>query len=758
MKILDAVRGAFELFSAIGERSRQRDLPVQRKSLSAFARWWNSGADTIPAGITTEWMTEPYAEHPTVNLAIRTVATAIGQLEVEVWPKGARGRRGQKPIENHWLPALMAQPSDQLRGDQLKEAVASFMLYRGECFAWSREVARDRAGAPGRPNTILLLPPEQVRPIKDRRDPYKIAAWEWWSPDSGWNEIPAIEVTQWKLLNPFDRFRGLSPLRSLMLEYTTDHKAAVWNRSNLEHNAIPPIAFSSDKPWPQEDREIFLDSWENKYMGTSRQGRSAALPDHVKATVMKLTHQEMEFLEGRRFHREQILSIYGVPPAVAGIYTATPYATSREQMKHFVQKLMPLLRYIESVLTVDLLNRYERNLEARFKVEDMLAEVQSAELAEKVSVAVQLWGMGFPAADVAERLNLGLDTERKPWLKIGWLPFSVQPAEMSMLGPEDDEEPPVPGDDEDEPEDDGEDGSEVEAAARRVGSSASRLGADEVVEAARRIRLSLPARKDAAREARWTGLAARYQDVGYAYAKSLRSWLWDLRSQVLGRLEKHGPVKDASATLSDHFKAVREDDADSLLFDGEAAQIRFMAITEQSWRRASARGADVLKDETGLKFDFNFLDPKVVSYFAQKRIKVADASDKVRGRIRSAIIEGIREGETVKDIAARVRDAFDVERSRSMTIARTETAQAFNGGHYHAMRQAGIKFHEWLSSQDDRVRDSHVSVDGEAVAIGERFSNGCLFAGDPSASADETINCRCGNVPLAASDVADVED
>jgi hypothetical protein len=50
---------------------------------------------------------------------------------------------------------------------------------------------------------------------------------------------------------------------------------------------------------------------------------------------------------------------------------------------------------------------------------------------------------------------------------------------------------------------------------------------------------------------------------------------------------------------------------------------------------------------------------------------------------------------------------------------------------------------EWISSRDDRVRDSHAMVDGEIRALHEGFSNGLLYPNAPGAPAREVCGCRC---------------
>jgi hypothetical protein len=44
---------------------------------------------------------------------------------------------------------------------------------------------------------------------------------------------------------------------------------------------------------------------------------------------------------------------------------------------------------------------------------------------------------------------------------------------------------------------------------------------------------------------------------------------------------------------------------------------------------------------------------------------------------------------------------------------------------------------------DGNTRDIHAMVDGDEVPFDRPFSNGLMFPGDPSGSAENVINCRC---------------
>ena len=116
-------------------------------------------------------------------------------------------------------------------------------------------------------------------------------------------------------------------------------------------------------------------------------------------------------------------------------------------------------------------------------------------------------------------------------------------------------------------------------------------------------------------------------------------------------------------------------------------------------------------------------------------------------KITSAITQGILQGESIRDMSKRLRRVSDMNRSQSITNARTITTSVENAGRINSYKRAesmGIKMKKvWLATLDGRTRDSHRNLDGEKVDVDESFSNGCKYPGDPQGPAREVYNCRC---------------
>jgi hypothetical protein len=102
---------------------------------------------------------------------------------------------------------------------------------------------------------------------------------------------------------------------------------------------------------------------------------------------------------------------------------------------------------------------------------------------------------------------------------------------------------------------------------------------------------------------------------------------------------------------------------------------------------------------------------------------------------------------------------------RAMVIARTETMRALNQAKQESWAQIASQLgidpdkveRTWIATMDDRTRDTHAEMDHQTVeGLDTPFESPSgeelMYPGDPSASAAETINCRCTVVvvfPLA---------
>lgn len=115
--------------------------------------------------------------------------------------------------------------------------------------------------------------------------------------------------------------------------------------------------------------------------------------------------------------------------------------------------------------------------------------------------------------------------------------------------------------------------------------------------------------------------------------------------------------------------------------------------------------------------------------------------------ITSEMLQGILQGESIPNIAKRMRTVVGMDKNASIRNARTYTTSVENQAkvdRYSEAEELGIDLEkEWVATLDERTRDSHRELDGVRVANDEVFPNGLLYPADPNGEPSEVYNCRC---------------
>lgn len=120
-------------------------------------------------------------------------------------------------------------------------------------------------------------------------------------------------------------------------------------------------------------------------------------------------------------------------------------------------------------------------------------------------------------------------------------------------------------------------------------------------------------------------------------------------------------------------------------------------------------------------------------------------------QIGSTVLQGIIQGESIKDIAKRLMPIVDKNEASAIRNARTMTTCAENRGRldrYADYESKGLVMAKvWIATGDDRTRDWHLTLDGQEVARDENFTDGqgneLMYPGDPDAEPETVWNCRC---------------
>lgn len=187
----------------------------------------------------------------------------------------------------------------------------------------------------------------------------------------------------------------------------------------------------------------------------------------------------------------------------------------------------------------------------------------------------------------------------------------------------------------------------------------------------------------------------------------------------------------------------------------EAAQ----ALYEATFAAGAARVSDLFG------ISFNLAAPYAQTFISNRANQLAgQVTDTTYKAIRDALAEGVGAGESIDDLARRIRDVFDdAVGRRAEVIARTEVVSAFNGSASLAAGQLPadvVGGQEWIATRDGRTRPAHAASDGQVVPIGVPFTvsgQALAYPGDPAGSAANVVQCRCTVGFLTPAEVAALE-
>lgn len=235
-------------------------------------------------------------------------------------------------------------------------------------------------------------------------------------------------------------------------------------------------------------------------------------------------------------------------------------------------------------------------------------------------------------------------------------------------------------------------------------------------------------------------------------ASSIRSWLRDLKHETLRSIQEarihHGwkagddQSKEKPANEVLDRTAIGFDPAEWFRKLSKVLSVDALAALQTSYedfiRRYEIDGQVFAPNSSGVQRAV----ARVVNKTKTVPVSVLD-------QLSNQIDEGLRLQETVPELARRVDAFFNATSDyRARRIAQTVANYAVNEGNNLAATESGsFRSKVWITMRDDKVRDLHRPLDGQEIAINEKFSllNGdhLEVPGDPSGRGESVINCRC---------------
>jgi SPP1 gp7 family putative phage head morphogenesis protein len=218
----------------------------------------------------------------------------------------------------------------------------------------------------------------------------------------------------------------------------------------------------------------------------------------------------------------------------------------------------------------------------------------------------------------------------------------------------------------------------------------------------------------------------------------LRKMLELLEREVKEKLIPQFPQRQDSFTdwLAITFSQIRQVLADD--FPPSRIQILLERVAQYIEKRTEIDFERQMKRlVVGLPFILS--KPNVLQeFFIQEHLQlIKGLSDDILQKLQEDILRGIRQGTQIKEIGKQIQNRIGIGKKRALLIARNATSQYSGSLTKHNQIGVGIKKYRWSTSNDERVRSSHKSKNGNVYSWNSQ---------GPHPRSE--INCRCDGIPV----------
>lgn len=667
-------------------------------------------------------------------------------------------------VDQHPVLDLLYRVNPMYTSYLLWEATAAYPELTGECFWYL-------VGPKNNPTEIWVLRPDWVS-IKDTKGEL-ISSYAYGPPGDTKIILPFESVIHFKDFNPNNWYRGYGPVRAGDKAIAIDEYAADYNKSYFYNSAVPGGVLSTEQELKEEQREQLRDEWERLHRGKNKAFRIAVLEAGLKWEAVGMNRKEMDFTEGRRLSRDEIMAMFRVPKPLLTFDDVNRAAAKEARaillenvVTHKMRRICSFLnefllpRYGDDSLFFDFenpvpndetltLNKHKAELAgAPWKTVNEVREEENLlpiEGGDKLMMPISLVDAGAERteADKKEQKRRKLFTFNVRIPTYPYVKYEYDQAVQRLTG-------------------------KVEALLLAMIHS-KRTKAPVKPQEARKAQEGEIVQEDQ-REGRWKTMVKRTDTREVRYIQILGNLFNDQQARVMQRIndDLKRAIGAEGAIPKDQYKAalgkVRANisTVTDLSEDDQIFVENLMSYIRTIIEAEGIQQIQALKD--GGVF---YMQTKAIqAYLKTDGVKfISEINEETADQLREELAEAIEKQESIAQIRERVERVYgDATGYRATRIARSEVLRATNFATEQAYIQSGVvKKKEWLTAKDERVCPWCGPMDGKTIGVKEVFfEEGDKIKGKNENGKTVTMtvgvddvshpplhpNCRCTLIPI----------
>ena len=325
--------------------------------------------------------------------------------------------------EGKWSKVL-SKPNPFMSEIEFKRNFLSYFLLYGESYI---EVVYDEMN---KPLEIYPVNPRIIRPIQDPI--HFIKGFEVKDKSGYWHPLdPKIsKIFFFKSFNPKSDVRGLPRINPVIYEIITDIYAITFNKKFFKKGARFDFALESDEELDDDVFERLKKQFKELHIGIENFWSPPILDGGVKIKEFQKTHAEMEYTEGRKELRKEILNAFEIDERLF-IPESNAKVDLKDIKRNFLEDVvLPEVEFFVSKLESEI--HFKLSEDVKFIIDTSVVPELNISAEEKSKINDTYIKNGVVTInEVRQRENLG---DSVAWGDVWWMYKSLKPAIASAEG------------------------------------------------------------------------------------------------------------------------------------------------------------------------------------------------------------------------------------------------------------------------------------------------------------------------------------
>lgn len=353
---------------------------------------------------------EGYKSSVPVYACVKKRMDSIASIPLVVEVKGGEE---WEPSPNHPLQILLDNPNPEMSTSDLMMLMSSHKDLAGNAY-WMKVKG-------GRGNTTKELWPTMPQYVSISGSQQSLV--EYYTVGVEQKRVDKDDMCHFKFTDPSSLIFGQAPLRAAGKAVDIDNSGQAFQKISMQNRGVPDlhISYEGDDLTTEQMEQANAAAKTKTGPGNAR---APWVTTKAKITQLSMSPVEMDFMETRRFSREDICSVYGTPSSLVAEMGNVNLANAETARRAFWQDtIIPLMDDNIDTMNMCLASEYGDNVRIVYDLSNIPALQEN--YTEKLTNAKIMWSMGIPLNVVNQRLELGLDDMDGG--DIGYIPTGVIP-------------------------------------------------------------------------------------------------------------------------------------------------------------------------------------------------------------------------------------------------------------------------------------------------------------------------------------------